>query len=138
MIKVIDILCEHNYNIHDKFKFSNISISSQYEGCTAGEKLITIFWNGDIFPCQTTVYEQPVCNIFDDCNITEIFKKQKKYRLGYNFKLPEKCLNCPISDMCGGGCKQNYKETNRDYVCDILKPVIYYMIKKWRVKNAKL
>ena len=75
MVKVIDILYEHDYNIHDKFKFSNISISSQYEGCTAGEKLITIFWNGDIFPCQTTVYEQPVCNIFDDCNITETFKK---------------------------------------------------------------
>lgn len=138
MIKVIDILCEHNYNIHDKFKFSNISISSQYEGCTAGEKLITIFWNGDIFPCQTTVYEQAVCNIFGGVNITEEFKKQKKYRLGYNYELPPKCKNCPISDMCGGGCKQNYKEANRDYVCDILKPVIYYMIKKWRVKNAEL
>lgn len=138
MIKVIDILCEHNYNIHDKFKFSNISISSQYEGCTAGEKLITIFWNGDIFPCQTTVYGQAVCNIFDGVNITEEFKKQKKYRLGYNFSLPKKCHDCPISDMCGGGCKQNYKETNRNYVCDILKPVVYYMIKKWRIKNAEL
>ena len=74
----------------------------------------------------------------DDIYRSEEFKKQNKYRLGYNYELPQKCKNCPISDMCGGGCKQNYKEANRDYVCDILKPVIYYMIKKWRVKNAEL
>lgn len=136
MISVIDILCNKGYDIYNKMKFSNISINSSYEGCTAGEKLIAIYVNGDIFPCQTTVYGEKICNIFDDKSIVEEFKKQKKYRLGYNYSLPEKCKNCAISDICGGGCKENNKEINKNYTCDILKAVILYMLKKWRNKNA--
>lgn len=136
MIAVIDILCDKNYDIYNKMKFANISINSSYEGCTAGEKLIAIYVNGDIFPCQTTVYEEKICNIFDNKSIVEEFKKQKKHQLGYNYSLPEKCKDCAISDICGGGCKENNKEINKNYTCDILKAVILYMLKKWRIKNA--
>lgn len=136
MISVIDILYNKGYDIYNKMKFSNISINSDYEGCTAGEKLIAIYVNGDIFPCQTTVYGEKICNIFDNKSIVEEFKKQKKYQLGYNYSLPEKCKDCAISDICGGGCKENNKEINKNYTCDILKAVILYMLKKWRKKNA--
>lgn len=132
MMQVIDVLSVKGYDIYNKMKFSNISMNSTYEGCTAGDKLISIFVNGDIYPCQTTVYGEKVCSIFDTDNITEEFKKQKRYHLGYNFSLPEKCTDCIISDMCGGGCKQNNLEINKNYTCDILKQVIYYMLKKWR------
>lgn len=136
MITVIDILCENDYDIRNKLKFGNISINSSYEGCTAGEKLIAIYTNGDIFPCQTTVYGERVCNIFDEKDIIQSFKEQKKYKLGYNYEPPEKCNDCAIVDICGGGCKENNKEINRNYTCDILKAVILYMMKKWRNRNA--
>lgn len=138
MMNVIDILDSKNYDIYNKMKFSNISINSSYEGCTAGEKLIAIYVNGDIFPCQTTVYGEKICNIFDSADIIEELKRQKKYKLGYNFSLPQKCADCAIKDICSGGCKENNKEINKDYTCDIIKAVILYMMKKWRDKNAKL
>lgn len=136
MANVIDVLSDKDYDIYNKMKFSNISINSSYEGCTAGEKLIAIYVNGDVFPCQTTVYGEKICSIFDEFSIVEEFKKQKKYKLGYNFSLPDKCKKCSINDICGGGCKENNKEINKNYTCDILKAVILYMMKKWRNKNA--
>ena len=135
IIKVIDILKEHKYDFYNKFKFNNIKINSLYEGCTAGEKLITIFVNGDVFPCQTTVYKEKICNIFDTDDIIGELKAQNKYKLGYNFVLPEKCKDCSISDICGGGCKENNKEINKNYTCDIMKTIMYYMFKEWRSKS---
>ena len=129
MLDVLDILDEKGFDIENKFRFNNIMINTLYEGCTAGEKLITVFVNGDIFPCQTTIYKYPICNIFDTDNIIEELRKQNKYKLGYNYCLPEKCKGCAIADICGGGCKENNKEINKNYTCDILRAVIYYMLK---------
>ncbi len=129
MCNVLDILKKHNYDYYNRFKFSNIMINTMYEGCTAGEKLITVFVNGDIYPCQTTVYKEKICNIFETDDIIGELKAQHKYKLGYNFTLPEKCQGCSISDICGGGCKENNKEINKNYTCDILKAVILYMLK---------
>ena len=129
MCNVLDILKKYNYDFYNRFKFSNIMINSIYEGCTAGEKLITVFVNGDIYPCQTTVYKEKICNIFDTNDIIGELKKQNKYKLGYNFTLPEKCKSCSIADICGGGCKENNKEINKNYTCDILKAVVLYMLK---------
>lgn len=129
MCNVLDILKKHNYDYYNRFKFSNIMINTTYEGCTAGEKLITVFVNGDIYPCQTTVYKEKICNIFETDDIIGELKAQNKYKLGYNFTLPEKCQGCSIADICGGGCKENNKEINKNYTCDILKAVILYMLK---------
>ena len=123
-----DILKKNKYDYYHNFKFSNIMINSYYEGCTAGEKLITVFVNGDIYPCQTTVYKDRICSIFDTDDIIGELKRQNKYKLGYNFTLPEKCKGCAIADICGGGCKENNKEINKNYTCDILKAVVLYMM----------
>ena len=130
MLDVIDILDKYDYDIMNKFKFGNIKINANYEGCTAGEKLITIFVNGDVYPCQTTIYKEPICNIFETQDIIGELKRQNKYKLGYNFTLPKQCENCSIADICGGGCKENNKEINKNYTCDILKMVLLYMMKK--------
>lgn len=129
MMIVLDIFKANNYDFYNKFKFNNIMINSLYEGCTAGEKLITIFVNGDVYPCQTTVYKEKICNIFETDDIIGELKTQNKYKLGYNFTLPKKCKNCSIADICGGGCKENNKEINKNYTCDILKAVVLYMLK---------
>ena len=135
VIKVIDILKKYQYDFYNKFKFNNIKINSLYEGCTAGEKLITIFVNGDVFPCQTTIYKEKICNIFETEDIIDELKRQNKYKLGYNFTLPDKCKDCAIADICGGGCKENNKEINKNYTCDIMKAIMYYMFKEWKEKK---
>ena len=137
MFDVLDILNKHNYDIKNKFKFGNISIASSCAGCSAGEKLITVFVNGDIYPCQTTIYKEKICNIFDTNDIIGELKRQNKYKLGYNFTLPEKCQGCPISKICGGGCKENNKEINKNYTCDILKIVVLYIMKLTMNKGDK-
>ena len=136
MLEVLDILYEKGYDITNKLKFGNIKITSRYEGCTAGEKLITVFVNGDVYPCQTTIGKEPICNIFETSDIIGELKRQNKYKLGYNFTLPEKCEGCSIANICGGGCKENNKEINKNYTCDILKCVIYYMM-KLEIKREK-
>ena len=78
MMIVLDILKDNNYDFYNKFKFNNIMINSLYEGCTAGEKLITIFVNGDVYPCQTTVYKEKICNIFETDDIIGELKTQNK------------------------------------------------------------
>ncbi len=130
MITIVDILQKYDYDLYNKLKFNNIKINHNYEGCTAGEKLITIDVNGSVFPCQTTIYEEPICSIFDCKNIIDELKRQKKYKIGYNHVLPNECVNCSISDICGGGCKINNKEINKNYTCDIMKAVLLYIAKK--------
>ena len=135
MIQVVDILASKGFDIYNNFKFNNIKLSSSYEGCTAGEKLLAISVDGGIHPCQTAIYNNPICSIYDDSNIIDEFKKQKQYKLGYNLELPKKCEECSISKMCGGGCKLNNKEINKNYTCDIMKIVLCYVGKKYLEVN---
>lgn len=124
MIRVVIILDGYNYDLYNKFKFNNIKLTNKYEGCTAGEKLITIDVSGNIFPCQTAIYGEKICTVFDDFELIENLKNQKQYKLGYNYMLPNDCKKCSIGDICGGGCKLNNKEINRNYTCDIMKNVL--------------
>ena len=129
MVKVIDILYSHKYDVYNKLKFNNIKITKQYDGCTAGEKLLAIDTDGGIYPCQTAIYDTPISNIMTAKNIIADLKNQKTYKLGYNIETPEACNKCPIFDLCGGGCKMHNKEINKNFTCDIMKTVILYMMK---------
>jgi len=129
MKQVVDVLAANNYDIYHRFKFNNLKIDTNYEGCTAGEKLITIGVDGDIYPCQTLVNEEPVCSIYSCDDIIQALKDQKAYKIGYNYVLPEKCQECSIAEICGGGCKMHNQEINRNYTCDIIRTVILYMVK---------
>lgn len=129
MIEVINILDSYDYDICNKFKFNNIKVNSKYEGCTAGEKLVTIGLDGWVYPCQTAIYGESVSSVFGNTDILDDFKKQKKYKLGYNYTVPKECSSCSIIDICGGGCKLHNKEKNKNYTCDIMKHVLLYAMK---------
>lgn len=129
MKQVVSVLGANHFDIYHRFKFNNIKIDTNYEGCTAGEKLITIGVDGNIYPCQTLVDEEPICNIFSCDDIIHALMVQKAYKIGYNYTLPEKCEGCSIAEICGGGCKMHNKEINKNFTCDIMKTVILYMIK---------
>ena len=91
--------------------------------------MITVGVDGNIYPCQTLVNEEPICNIFSCDDIIQALRVQKAYKIGYNYTLHEKCEGCSIAEICGGGCKMHNKEINKNFTCDIMKTVILYMIK---------
>lgn len=125
MKQVINVLKTYNYDIIRLLSFNNVRLNYKYEGCTAGEKLLAIDVNGGIYPCQTLVGGKPVCNIFSCEDIIQAFKEQNMYKVGYNYILPERCKECPLSKICGGGCKLHNKG---EFTCDIMKSVIYDML----------
>jgi uncharacterized protein len=127
MYAVIDILCKYNYDLYNKFRFNNIMVNRRYEGCTAGEKLIAIDTDGNVYPCHTVMNRTPICQI--DENLLDNLKSQKCYKIGYNYTLPEPCKDCGLSAYCGGGCKINNTEINKNNSCVILRKVILYIAK---------
>lgn len=129
MFEVVDLLIIKKYDILRKFKFGNISFTSNYEGCQAGKSLIAIDVNGDVFPCQTTLYQEPICNIFTTDNLIKDLSDQNIYKLGEKYEAPDVCQKCSLFRLCGGGCKANNKGDNCNGACDILKTVIYYILK---------
>lgn len=127
MKEVIDVLSKSDFNIYSKLRFCNIKLDANYDGCTAGEKLIAIDLDGSVYPCQTLVGESPICNIMECENLIESLKKQTLYNVGYQYKAQEKCKKCSLEKLCGGGCKLHNQDKNKEYTCDIIKSVILYM-----------
>ena len=130
MKSAIDILIANDYDILHQLTFNNIKLDSHYDGCTAGKKLIAIGIDGNIYPCQTLLNFEPIGNIFSNDNLIQTLKSQKAYNVGYNFRLTERCKNCPLVKMCGGGCKIHSKEKNKNFTCDIVKSVVLYMLER--------
>ena len=128
MKNVIDILFDAKFDLYNKLKFNNIKLDKFYEGCTAGEKLITISVDGLVYPCQTVINREPICELND--NLLENLKCQKCYKIGYNYTLPPECVNCSIAEYCGGGCKINNTEINKNNSCVVLKRVLEHLTGK--------
>ena len=116
LFNVIDILAAKNYDILNKFKFNNVKLLTDYDGCTAGHKLIAIDPDGFVHRCQTDVYNEPLCHI------TDFVPKEVD-----TYKLPDNCSKCPIKRYCHGGCRLN----NRfGPTCDIVLLVFSYILEK--------
>jgi len=120
----IDILSYGGYDLINKFKFNNIKLSGNYDGCQAGKNLIAVGCNGEVWPCQTLLYDGPICNV-KNFNTKKLIA-QKIYDVGYNLKIKDKCLDCSIYDECRGGCKLH---NNPEYTCLIIKKVVLYLLK---------
>ncbi len=134
MKQVIQNLSSYNFDLYHMFKFNNLSLDCNYEGCTAGENLLAIGVDGSIYPCQTLLNSQPICNIFDNVDIIQKLKKQKIYNVGCNYIVPEKCKNCVLLETCKGGCKLH---NNKNFTCDIIKKVSLFLIKEILKKESE-
>lgn len=132
---VLDTLVGLDYDLKD-FKFNNISLDSSYDGCSAGDRLFAIDYDGSIYPCQTTIYGDPMTNILKSNDIYTDMKNSKQHKIGHNYILPTECESCSIKDMCGGGCKVHNKEINKNGSCDLLVKVIKKMLIK-TIENYK-
>ena len=89
-------------------RLSPIELDLGPRTCNAAEYSICIEPNGDVLPCQS--YYQPAGNILNDCwdgiwN-SELFRSFRYRRENPRAAgLPEKCWNCELLSVCGGGCR---------------------------------
>ena len=74
------------------------------KGCCGGRKLVSIDFNGDVYPCELTDFKElKLANIAD----SKVFQMDFLYEKSraFNFeKEKEKCTNCPWQCYCLGGC----------------------------------
>lgn len=89
-------------------RLSPIELGLGSRTCNAAEYSICIEPNGDALPCQS--YYQSAGNILDD-PWDEIWNSELFCSFRYRREnpqasgLPEKCWNCELLSVCGGGCR---------------------------------
>ncbi|MEG3006103.1 MAG: radical SAM protein [Oscillospiraceae bacterium] len=90
--------------------FDNVPIIKgiQYrEGCGAGNYLISINADGNVYPCHFMMQEPLLMgNIFED-SIENILDAGKLHSSQMNVENIHECNSCDFKHLCGGGCRAN-------------------------------
>jgi radical SAM protein with 4Fe4S-binding SPASM domain len=109
-----------------------------YYRCSAGKKIISLSPSGDIFPCQSLMYnELKMANIFDD-NWLEKVNSAAAHIMPKLLGEKQGCEDCHLRHFCGGGCPainyRLYSDFTRkpDFLCPHLKEQA-----KCRLENMK-
>lgn len=70
--------------------------------CTAGENLIVVDENGDIFPCRRLPI---VCGNIRETNLDAVYYGNAVFKDLRRHKVAEKCAACPHREKCRGGLR---------------------------------
>jgi radical SAM protein with 4Fe4S-binding SPASM domain len=81
--------------------------------CTACALAMAIEPDGSVLPCQS--YYEPLGNILED-DWKSIWDHDLCSRIRERDYLPEKCVECELKQVCGGGCPLALE--HGDYLCD--------------------
>lgn len=123
---------EHIYDLHiaqivRKIMYDrNIFYPCAQSPCGSGRQVLSIFPNGDIFPCDGFYrYDLFKCgNIFKN-SIDELKKSTSVSRIRErDVKKISICKDCIYNNYCSGGCIQDITMENNGYE-EILKPTPY-------------
>jgi radical SAM protein with 4Fe4S-binding SPASM domain len=136
--KAIDILVDSGYDIYRKFRYNNIRLTENYDGCTAGRYLFAVNTDGFVYPCQTAMYGQPLFHVGDKSEkwISNEYLNFECYRC-LDETTHARCADCVILPYCHGNCKLNRKDGNNE-VCYINKEIFKYLTIKILDNYAKL
>lgn len=106
-----------DYNIYTKFMnllYRQREDVCLCDGCHGGRKMITFDYKGDIYPCDVSDYqEECIGNIYENEDLINTVSKAMDCKTYFLEKGEEKCLTCPWSCYCKGGCTVHVK-TNGD------------------------
>ena len=92
-----------SYRVIKELKTNVKIIGFEDQYCPAGTKSLDMLPNGDLYPCALFFgfKESKIGNILD-----ETFDSLRSWVKNLiNFKVPNKCKNCPMPPVCHGGCK---------------------------------
>lgn len=135
--KAIDILRRNEYDIERKFKFNNISLVEEYNGCTAGTGLFAVTPEGRVYPCQTCVKNESefpaLFNMMSTMRhtmkwVTDMYRKSEKYRCLDEATLSKECVECSLAKHCHGSCKLHQKNRGQNAVCLANRRVMYKLL----------
>jgi uncharacterized protein len=100
-----------------RFKEGNISVRLENllfrsgkdcclsHGCTGGRAIVSIAWNGDIYPCEMFDFpEEKIGSIYGPGGLAEQIEMATLLRNRFEPTLLEKCRVCAWRYYCGGGC----------------------------------
>lgn len=106
---------------------TEIGDSNVYYRCSAGKKIIALSPSGNIFPCQSLMYEEfKMANIFDGDWLEKV-KKSSTALMPRLLDEKKGCADCQYKHFCGGGCPaigyRLYKDFDRRpaFLCPHLK-----------------
>ncbi len=93
-------------------EFNPVNHGLGIKQCTACSLNMAIEPDGTVLPCQS--YYQPLGNILRD-PWHRIWNHELCRRIRKREYLPDKCGDCGLRDVCGGGCPLAH--THEDYLC---------------------
>jgi len=100
LIKIVPKELEYN-RINNKYFFNWFNPGKAL--CTAGRDMICINWNGNIFKCHGSVYDDDknkhlLCNLKDENFIKKIEESYKLHNFNFGWE-PDECKNC-VATFC--------------------------------------
>lgn len=107
VLGITSILKQFKYDF-SKISFNNFSIKSRFSGCRAGNEMITIAPNGDIYRCQTEINQGHKIGDVINGYIPQSIAADR-----------EACKECNIVDFCYGWCPIYFKVPNN--MCNVIK-----------------
>jgi radical SAM protein with 4Fe4S-binding SPASM domain len=93
-------------------EFNPINYGLGIKQCTACSLNMAVEPDGSVLPCQS--YYEPLGNILTD-PWDSIWNHRLCREVRNRDYLPEKCVQCNLSDVCGGGCPLAYG--HEEYIC---------------------
>lgn len=101
------------YNIYTKINnlvYNRKSDVCICDGCHGGRKMLTLDYQGDIYPCDVSDYpEERLGNIADNDNLVELIENSMNSHPYFLIKKEKKCNDCPWYCYCRGGCTVHVK-----------------------------
>ena len=85
--------------------------------CGAATSILSIDWNGDVYPCQNLMHsEHFITNLNSHAWYEELTSCELRQTLNNAHVLNiEKCKNCSVRFVCGGGCRALSYNVYRNY-----------------------
>lgn len=93
-------------------EFNPINFGLGIKQCTACSINMAVEPDGTVLPCQS--YYEPLGNILKD-DWDKIWDHKLCTKIRERRYVPKKCGNCPLLDVCGGGCPLSVGRD--DYIC---------------------
>ena len=93
-------------------EFNPVNYGLGIKQCTACSINMAIEPDGTVLPCQS--YYEPLGNILTD-SWESIWSHELCKNIRERNYLPEKCHNCKLKEVCGGGCPLSLE--HGDYLC---------------------
>lgn len=103
--------------------------------CGAGLGLLSIAANGDVYPCDALQKDSLKAGNIRERSLEEIWKKSPILKTFQNLSVTqiEKCQQCELKFICGGGCLADSYVAYEDFTkcspfCQIYKGIYWHMI----------